>query len=116
MHEKEKVLVDFADFLMSHYNPCELQGSKCLVGDPNPCCMHTRFKADSLCPHMQNSKCTNPNLSCKCWFCQTALNNMNNECREAVYALEAIAKELGFMSRPYLGEKYYGADRPVHEY
>ena len=113
--DKQKVLIDFADFLIEHYNPCGFHEGKCLVSFNNTCtcCFHTRFGSDALCPYLINNKCTNPNLSCKCWYCQTALDNMTDECKKAVYSLESIAIEMNLMCHPYLGEKYYGADRPL---
>lgn len=102
---------DIADGLMLHYNPCEMEGSSCKVGDPNPCCKHTRFGTNG-CPFWHDA-CTFRNVECKIWFCGTAVTDMDEKCLMAFKLLEQLALLFDLTKRPLIGEPYVGADRPV---
>jgi hypothetical protein len=106
-------LLELVDKFNHYYNPCQMKGDGCLVGKPNPCCINTRFNAGGGCHHLKDTVCTNPNVSCKVWFCETALNTMSLNAATVFRALETIAKEMGLMHQPYLGEHYFGADKPL---
>lgn len=103
------------DYIISYYNPCRIDGSSCLVSKQNPCCYHTRFKQNGLCPYMIDNQCTNPNLECKLWFCKTCIDNMDSECFKSIIVLESIAREYNLISRPFIGDPYVGADKPRKE-
>lgn len=102
-------LIKLSDILMDYYNPCEIYGSRCRVGDPNPCCKHTIF-GEGVCPFLKET-CTNPNVDCKLWFCETAINNMEPECIESFKALEQLARVHKLIRKPFLGQPYVGADK-----
>ena len=110
--DRNKVLLDILDFIIEEFNPCGIHGNICLIGE-NRCCFHTRFKEDAYCPHLKNG-CTNPNHSCKAWYCETAINNMNSTCKNLIFAIEKVLIEHDLMEHPYLDEKYYGADKSIH--
>lgn len=103
-------LLEIADLLMLYYRPCKIEGSKCLAGDPNPCCQHSYFNS-GVCPFYKEGLCANKNLACKAWFCETALNQMDSKCKESFYLIEKIAKIYELYGKPYLGEPYVGADK-----
>ena len=113
MIDRHKTLMDMLDLIIHEFNPCELDGDTCLIGK-NTCCFHTPFKDNAVCPHLENRICTNPNLSCKVWYCDTAINKMNANCKTLVFAIERILIEHELISHPYLNETYYGADRPIY--
>ena len=112
MNDKD-IILEFANLLNKHYNPCHIKDGSCLVSNPNMCCFHTRFKEDDTCPHLINNFCTNLNASCRIWLCETALKNLSKEGVAAFYALQAIAIDYNLMHKPYLGEHYFGADKPI---
>jgi hypothetical protein len=110
MKELEQKLLEAADILIKHYDPCQIKGSQCIVSKDNPCCKISCF--GTPCPHMKERKCTNPNIECKIWFCETAIKNMDTQCYEAFRGLEHIAKQYNLASRPFLGDtNYVGADK-----
>lgn len=116
MMKDEDIILEFANLLNKHYNPCKMDGNSCLVGSPNPCCFNTRFTPEegSLnCPSLIENKCTNPNASCRIWLCETALKNLSKEGVAAFYSLQAVAIDYNLMHKPYLGELYFGADKPI---
>jgi hypothetical protein len=113
MIEKNKILMDMLDFIIQEFNPCKLDGDKCLIGN-NTCCFHTPFKANDVCPHLNKGQCSNPNYSCKAWYCETAINNMKSNCKNLVFAVERILIDNDLISHPYLNEPYYGADRSIY--
>lgn len=103
-------LCDMADALILFYDPCQMKGSVCKVGNPNPCCAYTRFGKDG-CPFW-HGKCEFRNAKCKLWFCETALKNADPKFIESVKILEQMAKLYTFTRHPLLGESYIGADKP----
>ncbi len=116
------ILSGLADLALKHYDPCKIEGSRCLAGDPNPCCTkgipHPEIRREDGLPgckytggNIEKQWCRNPNLACKVWLCQTAIAKTDMECFSILCAVEAIAKQFGWMRPPYLGEEYTGADR-----
>ena len=112
MDELAGKLIDVADVLIAKYNPCHLKETSCLVNDPSPCCINSIF-GKGMCPYSKDNKCTNRNLDCKIWFCETAIKNMPTEAYDSFKDLENIAKRYGLVKRPFLGDtNYVGADKP----
>jgi len=117
MTEKELLILlnekvcDIADALILYYNPCKMDGPACKVGNPNPCCTHTRF-SKNMCPFWQSNKCNFRNVSCKIWFCETALKDVDPKFVEMIKLLEKVTSLYGLMEAPLIGEGYIGADRP----
>ena len=112
-----KLLFEIADRVMLLYDPCKLDGGRCLAGDPNPCCCNkTVYPRDDIndfrCRHYEDGKCLFPNLGCRIWLCSTAIRQADPKCIEVLTAIEVIAKVYGFVEPPYLGEPYCGADNP----
>lgn len=105
MHEQEfrlalhQKLCEAADILLFHHNPCRMQGNTCLAGDPNPCCIRTRFKrwdlGDKRCRFIGERGCEFPNIECKVWLCSLAKDQASRECLSALQSLENIAKLYG---------------------
>jgi hypothetical protein len=74
-----------ADRLMKKYDPCKMNGDRCL-GLNYPCCFNTN---NGTCPDLKDGTiCTRPNIKCKVSFCETAMGAMSDECFEAFKELE----------------------------
>lgn len=107
----EQEIIELADALMEKYDPCQLKDGGCLVRNPSPCCDITRF--GRRCKYSKNNRCTNPNVECKIWFCETAIKNMDPKVYEAFRGLEHIARQFDMTNQPFLGDtNYVGADKP----
>jgi len=102
-------LCDMADALILFYDPCQMKGSVCKVGNPNPCCAYTRFGKDG-CPFW-NGKCGFRNAHCKLWFCYTAMKGTNPKVVEAFTLLEKVGQLFELVDKPIIGQGYIGADR-----
>lgn len=93
LHQK---LCETADLLLLYHNPCWMRGGACLRGNPNPCCVRTRFKRwnpeDRECYWLGEHGCTFPNIECKAWLCEAALQEAPQELLAGLKALEDIAK------------------------
>ena len=109
MTELEQKLCELANLLIEEFNPCQIKDGGCLVGKPVPCCLAPYFDTSKACPNIGNCQKT---ASCALWFCKTALEKMEPECKKSFYALEEIAKVNGLLSplAPNLGESYEGVD------
>ena len=103
----DKKLCELVDVLIQQYNPCKIEGSKCIVGEV-PCCQIPYFDPSKPCPYINNSCLEHKTLTCRMWFCKTALKGMDEKCRDSLYALEKIAKIHGLLEGPNLGEGYVG--------
>lgn len=110
MTELEQKVCEIADILMKEYDPCKWNGDACLVGNPSPCCIHTRFGKNG-CPFSKDRKCIHPNAHCKLWFCYTAVKSMDPKVVEAFTLLERFGNLFGFVGKPFIGQGYRGADR-----
>lgn len=91
-------LCDLADLVLAYHNPCQARLGACLKGDPNPCCIRTRFKrfeADKRCMFIGENGCELPNIECKVWLCELALEQADPKALAALKALEDIAKLYG---------------------
>lgn len=93
-------LVAVADLLLFYHNPCQAKGGACLAGDPNPCCVRTRFKrwdGTKPCEFIGpgDSGCQMPNLECKVWLCNLATENAGEDCAKAMRTLQALAEVYG---------------------
>lgn len=102
-------LLEIGIVLMEYYDPCHIRGNSCKAGDPNPCCVHTRF--GDPCPFQEHG-CHNPNADCTLWICRTAIDTTDPKCAEAMMELEHLGKLFGIVSKPMIGQAYVGADRP----
>lgn len=89
-------LCDLADLFLYHYNPCHIRGGACLAGDPNPCCVRTRFRRfdreDKRCQFITECGCSFPNIECKVWLCQVATEQADPDCLKALHSLDEIAR------------------------
>ena len=103
-------LWEIGDALMKYYDPCNMHGSSCKAGDPNPCCVYTRFDKN-LCPYLDNG-CKNPNAWCVLWICKTAIKTTDPRCIEALTLLEHFGNLYNIVGKPMIGQAYVGADRP----
>lgn len=98
MHHK---LNEMADLVLRHYDPCQMKngGAACLAGDPNPCCIRTRFKRwdseDKRCYFLGEKGCTFLNLECKVWLCPIATEQAGQECVDALKAIQTLGKMFG---------------------
>ena len=107
----ERELFKIADAMVVYYDCCNIRGSSCKVGDPNPCCIRTRF-GEGLCPYLTDNQCQNPNASCRLWLCKTAIATTDPKCVEGLTLLEHFGNLYGIVNKPMIGQPYVGADRP----
>jgi hypothetical protein len=103
-------LWEIGDALMRYYDPCNMRVSSCKVGDPNPCCVYTRFRKE-LCQYQDNG-CQYPNAMCVLWLCKTAIQTTDPKCVEGLMMLEHFGNLFGIVGKPMIGQAYVGADRP----
>jgi len=106
-------LCDVADAILFYYNPCQLNGSKCLQGDASYCCLFYPREHNGECKFLKEDGCHFRNIKCKTWLCETAIRK-NPECVEALKVLESLAKMYGLARRPFLGERYVGKTEEVN--
>lgn len=102
-------LSEIADTLMAYYNPCDIKGSSCRAGDPNPCCHNTTY-GKGTCWFLRNGCCA-PNAHCKLWLCKTAIAATDPKCVEALKLLSQVGKLYGLVRDPLIGHPYSGADK-----
>ena len=105
----DQKLCEIADALMHYYNPCEIQGSGCLAGKPNPCCLDTS-QASGMCQFWMNDRCQFSNCDCKLWLCNTAAQYADPDCVSALKALESFARIFDLVKKPLIGDPYTGVD------
>lgn len=102
-------LIEIAGAMMEFYSPCDLHGSSCRAGDPNPCCINSQFRK-GLCPFWMNG-CEFKNCDCKLWICETAIKTTDPKCVEALILLEQFGRLYGLVREPLIGDPYIGADK-----
>jgi len=99
-------LYERTENVLKKYNPCKREGSKCLVGDPTPCC-HSNYTLKD-CGYLTDKGCIFTPLKCKTWLCNTALKHAEKECIDELKAIEELGKQHGFLDAPFLGGHYVG--------
>ena|SRR3990170_4636529 len=104
-------ICEIAETMMSHYNCCNMHGSACRAGDPNPCCKNTIF-GKGLCPFWHDNRCNFRNAGCKLWLCNTAIAATDPKCVEGLKLLSELGKLYGLVRSPLIGHPYSGADKP----
>lgn len=102
-------LIEIAGAMMEFYSPCDLHGSACRAGDPNPCCVNSQY-GPGLCPFWRE-RCTFLNCDCRLWICGTAAAAVDPKCVEALKLLEQFGRLYGLVREPLIGDPYIGADR-----
>jgi len=91
---------------LKKYNPCKHEGSKCLVGNPTPCC-HSKYTLKN-CGYLTDKGCIFTPLKCKTWFCNTALKQIDKEGIAELKTIEILGKQYGFLEAPFLDGHYVG--------
>jgi len=112
-------LLERINAVIAEYDPCKIDGHSCLASKDNPCCFNTAYKredpSDIRCLYLaEDGHCLNVNLECKVWFCDTCVKAMPKECLDKVLAIESECKLLHLISRPFIGDNYYGADKKLY--
>lgn len=108
-------LCDLAELFLYQYDPCRIRGGACLAGDPNPCCVYTRFNENGKaegCPHWKG-QCNYRNIWCRHWLCDTAVKSTKSECFEVIKRIQEIGRSFGLIGEPFFGSSYKGADKPL---
>ena len=89
-------LYEYADLLISKYNPCDTRVSRSGVAT----CVHNIDRCCNSCKHLGPRGCTVRSLSCKLYICMTARQEM----------LYSVKEEEGVISKLYkakvLARKY----------
>ena len=105
----EQQLKEITREIIKQYNPCHREGSKCLVGNPVPCCEQEFTK--KVCEQKTSTGCSDIPLECSTWLCRTALSQIDPDCLKLLKEIEMIGKHYGFIKRPFLGERYVGSSK-----
>ena len=101
-------LYERTENVLKKYNPCKREGSKCLGGNPTPCCLSNYTLKD--CGYLTDKGCICTPLKCKTWLCNTALRQIDKEGIDELKMIETIGKQHGFLEDPYIGGSYVGMD------
>ena len=86
-----------------YYDYCQLRGSSCKAGDPNPCCKDCMF--------LIGNECQGENCDCGLWMCETAAKEADPTCVNGLRKLEEFAELFGLATPPFIGDPYTKADK-----
>ena len=103
-------LKDMAMAMMTYYDCCGIKGSACKGGDPNPCCVNSRF-GRGTCPFLKEGGCSFRNAACSLWLCESAIKTTDPKCVEGLKLLEQFGALYGLVRKPFIGHPYSGADK-----
>lgn len=101
LHNK---LIDLADLVIYHYDPCKIKDGKCVVGgNPIPCCVGSKFKRkdypeNNKCQFLGPNGCTAKNIDCRSWLCDEVKKQTDPKCVAILEAIEKIARVYEFIT------------------